>query len=483
MPKTKRLLLTQITAFSGLALFLVILSKVTTLDYLYGVSADMEAIDYSSDCVRPEYYQGYISRNRIDEDGDMMADSWERTYELNYNDPSDGALDPDGDGYTNLEEYQADSDPRSARYYPGVIVVTKRGFDCFYTAEMGYFGDDELLDILIRDPSLNYVPAIREFVMIQQADNSFEIEDAQDYEWPELVSIQSALVLAELNGDMSKDIALIGLSDIIPGVNDQIVFADGGGDLIVRGSNIDAIPYSIKELTPQNVSFFFELNQWINDQNYFENNAAVVASVPEIVELSWLMDGVGGTLRGLQSFPPDSFSDGCSERLTRCYSVLADENDPSNGPPESILSIEYLPSPYEIGVIDKENDPEVPDSYYFVKAVYGEASNVEVKDFSAFNQEALALSRAEFKNVRESGVMYVPSDEANVIYRVLRDQLGSVILPLSYAIPEGAHFYFDVEYEHLGEAGILGSIQGILDSTSNYFVRAPEIYFSVPEPN
>ena len=116
MPKTKRLLLTQITAFSGLALFLVILSKVTTLDYLYGVSADMEAIDYSSDCVRPEYYQGYISRNRIDEDGDMMADSWERTYELNYNDPTDGALDPDGDGYTNLEEYQADSDPRSARY-------------------------------------------------------------------------------------------------------------------------------------------------------------------------------------------------------------------------------------------------------------------------------------------------------------------------------------------------------------------------------
>jgi pectate lyase len=39
----------------------------------------------------------------LDEDG--MADAWERSAGLNPADPNDGAGDPDGDGWTNLEEY------------------------------------------------------------------------------------------------------------------------------------------------------------------------------------------------------------------------------------------------------------------------------------------------------------------------------------------------------------------------------------------
>jgi pectate lyase len=34
-----------------------------------------------------------------------MPDAWEREHGLNPNDPADSALDADGDGYTNLEEY------------------------------------------------------------------------------------------------------------------------------------------------------------------------------------------------------------------------------------------------------------------------------------------------------------------------------------------------------------------------------------------
>lgn len=41
----------------------------------------------------------------LDSDGDGMPDEWERQHGLNPNDPSDGARDRDGDGYTNLEEY------------------------------------------------------------------------------------------------------------------------------------------------------------------------------------------------------------------------------------------------------------------------------------------------------------------------------------------------------------------------------------------
>jgi hypothetical protein len=42
-----------------------------------------------------------------DTDRDGMPDAWEKARGLNPNDPADGAKDPDGDGYTSLEEYLA----------------------------------------------------------------------------------------------------------------------------------------------------------------------------------------------------------------------------------------------------------------------------------------------------------------------------------------------------------------------------------------
>jgi hypothetical protein len=40
-----------------------------------------------------------------DTDLDGMPDAWEKAQSLNPDDPKDGPLDPDGDGYTNLEDY------------------------------------------------------------------------------------------------------------------------------------------------------------------------------------------------------------------------------------------------------------------------------------------------------------------------------------------------------------------------------------------
>jgi hypothetical protein len=40
-----------------------------------------------------------------DEDHDGMPDAWELTQGLDVGNPSDGPLDHDGDGNTNLEEY------------------------------------------------------------------------------------------------------------------------------------------------------------------------------------------------------------------------------------------------------------------------------------------------------------------------------------------------------------------------------------------
>lgn len=46
-----------------------------------------------------------------DDDNDGMPDTWETENELNPLDAADASLDPDGDGLTNLEEYEGDTDP------------------------------------------------------------------------------------------------------------------------------------------------------------------------------------------------------------------------------------------------------------------------------------------------------------------------------------------------------------------------------------
>lgn len=53
-----------------------------------------------------------------DSDYDGMPDSWELRYGLNPNDAADAAFDSDNDGFTNLEEYEAGTDPKNPNSKP-----------------------------------------------------------------------------------------------------------------------------------------------------------------------------------------------------------------------------------------------------------------------------------------------------------------------------------------------------------------------------
>jgi hypothetical protein len=59
-----------------------------------------------------------IGNPRADADGDGMADEWEAMYSLSSSNASDRNLDPDNDGYTNLEEYLNNSDPKISDIVP-----------------------------------------------------------------------------------------------------------------------------------------------------------------------------------------------------------------------------------------------------------------------------------------------------------------------------------------------------------------------------
>jgi hypothetical protein len=98
------------------------------VDWNVSVSSDTPDGDYSFEIRAGSGNAGSplpaVTRVRIDtdDDDDGMPDAWEITHGL---DPltDDSALDPDGDGHTNLKEYQAGSDPRDPDSRPVQVTL------------------------------------------------------------------------------------------------------------------------------------------------------------------------------------------------------------------------------------------------------------------------------------------------------------------------------------------------------------------------
>ena len=79
------------------------------------ISGDVKAVPVCPFCGEKQQEEKKVV---LDADGDGLPDEWEKRYGLNPGDASDAAGDSDGDGFTNLEEFVAKTDPTDAKDHP-----------------------------------------------------------------------------------------------------------------------------------------------------------------------------------------------------------------------------------------------------------------------------------------------------------------------------------------------------------------------------
>ena len=95
----------------------------------------------------------------VETDGDNIPDLWEALYLLDPDDPSDAFLDPDNDGYTNLEEYRNGTDPTvdTAEDFNFDSLVFSGEIGCSYTDEAALFFKNLEANISKDDEDIYYI--------------------------------------------------------------------------------------------------------------------------------------------------------------------------------------------------------------------------------------------------------------------------------------------------------------------------------------
>ena len=71
--------------------------------------------------VQPSEESAEAVRGGVDADKDGLPDAWELKYGLSPNDPADAKADADGDTFTNLEEFEAKTDPKNPDSHPDFL--------------------------------------------------------------------------------------------------------------------------------------------------------------------------------------------------------------------------------------------------------------------------------------------------------------------------------------------------------------------------
>ncbi len=346
-----------------------------------------------------------------DDDNDGMPDTWELEHQLNPLNAGDAAQDADNDSYNNLAEFTAGSDPNWNLSKPGSIPVLAAGFDSGYTVQRGLINNDQLQDLLIRNPTSGILPAVSDFVLIQHAAGGFSLESAAGHTIPSgLTPINSAIRLHDLNADGVTDMLLHGLDGYIDGAGDQIVYANYSEMYVIPGSHV-GLGAEVKR-------FFSDLADWIDDADHFRDEAQVTGAFQISTSTTGLPVRNGYTTHGQLNLTGAMLTSHLGKCIglspTLCYIVS------NNGFIDSLsdsLFDELLMvwrAALQIAVYVDPDLREIP-------------ATVFVYDFAGTDQTAVLLVANYLGPIRDTGTMDRGSTAAVAVSEALEGMLNSPV--------------------------------------------------------
>lgn len=81
----------------------------------------------------------WIAFSLNDRDSDGLPDSWEKVHGFDGNDPFDASTDPDGDGYSNREEYEMGTDPLENIFFENTLYRLRSNADMVFLSFFAFF--------------------------------------------------------------------------------------------------------------------------------------------------------------------------------------------------------------------------------------------------------------------------------------------------------------------------------------------------------
>ena len=228
------------------------------------------------------------------------------------------------------------------------------------------------------------------------------------------------------------------LDEHVDGAEDQIIFANY--------DDLNTVPNNHVSVSDKLVKFFEQVSGWINDEDYFQDNAPQVM-VPELDSVSFLYDSNGDLITGENSDETQTrnecTSDSCFDDDLECTSftlapifcviVYGDIGDigglGDSGNPCSVVAFScgYGTDPYDVEVEDAHDDPNQGNVYAVVEVEFHKTATIAVPDYSGFDRKALDLVSDLFAPVRDSGTIVPGSVEAIEIASTLEGYLKTTI--------------------------------------------------------
>ncbi len=162
------------------------------------------------------------ARYSLDEDGDAMADSWELAYGLDPTDAADAALDSDGDGATNAQEFSNDTSPFLAEPFRATQIIALEGDDdnqLGYKLAAGDYNGDGFQDVVATAPAYGERGGF--MLAFGSADGLVPREFTEPL--PVISNMGKSVAMGDLNNDGFDDI-VVGADGVV-----QINWGTAGG--------------------------------------------------------------------------------------------------------------------------------------------------------------------------------------------------------------------------------------------------------------